>query len=1662
MIGSKVTSFFTYSAPNITRVQGCVDFANTDSTKDCLPAGGDEITITGSNFGPPGAAAVSVAGNACTKVTLDSNAQAATVCANEAGICTCTGTVYYMRKFKKGTTIPVSFEERSSLSHKIWLSATKSSCDNFIKGDPDIGLGKSCWCVPAPTHRSLTCTTPQGSGMDVAVSVVLGEPPETTVGSANLLSYKGPLLTDGTLSSNTGTRSFDLNGWSLVRASNDAAQRAAEELSLFGENLGEPDDVVSVHYQSDDSGVTFPCVVQSRSSSQITCKPSLDGAGLKLRFVVTVNGIASPMGNDKYSYPAPSITPETLRNQTGVGAANYDSATTIGERMYFDGTFLSADVSLLSVSYGPPSDPTQYVCYPISGCCSVTKICCTTSQGVGSGLVFRVLVGPAGNQEAANGTDTYNYPVAPFFLTMEVAGASKDSELHITDVPTSSLAPSGEPLLLMMKGIYFEGFQLVTVGGRACENLQPVPSPPTGTDVGELWLQCELPAGAGGSNKVVLLANGKVSISEASISYARPVVTAVRGCEDEGTGVITGCARSGGDIVTIEGANFGPDGAHVLIGSDVCAGVAHDLSAAHSILTCSLPESYEPGQMPVVVSQKGVNTGSNADVHVTYESCGPGHELKSNQCGLCMQGKYSPLGDSTSCVRCEPGHFSDDAGAAACLPCSPGRYTQEQGSLSCSACPAGRHAPFPGVVSCLLCEAGHVSSVAESISCSACPAGRYKPEDGDGSVGTSCLDCAPGTFASLPGLTQCWNCAAGEFSAQAASTVCSLCQPGSFRLEAGRTNCTLCEEGKFSSGKGSVNCDGCNVGKFQTGLGASACEDCQPGRKASSPGASNCTECMPGTSTYGLAGLTGCQVCQAGFFAAQSGEPSCSACQPGRFQGMRGQSECSNCSRGTYSIALATLCTRCAKGRFANESGLPLCYQCPRGRIAADAGMEQCVNCPSGLAASQEGQIECDVCPAGRRSTEASAECEACAPGRFKASTGIVSLTCEACGPGRFSGAGAVQCENCPAGSYVSVGPAANCTLCAAGTFQPQERSSTCERCAPSTYAPVLGATSCMACSLGTHTEGRNSSEACVPCAAGFYGTESVVTGINTCEPCPPGSFGAPGEASCKPCKAGRYSNVSNSSSCTLCPAGFQQPASGEIGCRECTVGKYGLRGDAVCRDCSKGRFNNRSAQDHCELCGPGLVAAKGAQACTSCDAGEYAPSAGMSACLPCPKGSFANATRNSQCHACAPGRYQTQAGADSCLPCGSGTFADLPGTVECMLCASGRVADLPEQVSCSLCPAGFESQGDGRTACVPCSPGTYSEEGAGKCSDCPAGFVNDEYNQTTCYACTEGEYSPTAGNVNCTVCSPGYYNPKRGAASCLSCEPGRSMPEGNASQCVPCLEGRAQSQRGSQSCDVCSEGRYSPLFAALECTACEAGRYQPRMGMLECDDCAEGKHQSQQAQMDCQECEFGRFGQFRGMPECVECDPGRVSNNATDGLCQECRPGHFAWGTGKSQCEPCSAGRYAPEKGASECAECDPGSTTSLVGQIECTACQAGYFQTSTGQTECNICPAGKFSGRRAISCSACASIFQVASQPGSSACSDCVTYSFALGARCQCQEGFYEVSEEPSEEMAGVGLETNSNVSSYCAKCQDGLRSFPLHCLLLLVVALLSVSSS
>lgn len=169
-------------------------------------------------------------------------------------------------------------------------------------------------------------------------------------------------------------------------------------------------------------------------------------------------------------------------------------------------------------------------------------------------------------------------------------------------------------------------------------------------------LTCVLGTGSGLSLPVTLYRNQLFSPPVNSLSYATATILSVAGCTDVASST-TFCNRTGGNVVYLIGANFGPNPT-VLVGGTLCSNLVADATSPNSLLHCTLAAGSQTG-VTVSVIQSGGSLSSNASATVSFTPCPAGTiSTGTISCTVCLVGTYQGLAGQSQCLPCPDGQYA--------------------------------------------------------------------------------------------------------------------------------------------------------------------------------------------------------------------------------------------------------------------------------------------------------------------------------------------------------------------------------------------------------------------------------------------------------------------------------------------------------------------------------------------------------------------------------------------------------------------------------------------------------------------------------------------------------------------------------------------------------------------------------------------------------------------------------------------------------------------------------------------------------------------------------------------------------------------------------------------------------------------------------------------
>lgn len=1539
LVGNQLSPayWFTYAAPIVRGLTSLV--AST--------AGGDDLTITGSNFGTSGAdTGVRVGQLNCSVLAV---IQGRIICDLPASygeqdvVVTVSG-----QKSVSPAFFAYGAPTITSVSGCTNVGSTTVNCSqtattvvtvsgsNF--GSAAAALGRSgpltvtvdgviCSGVNVIiAHTRLSCSLPAGGfGRNVSVTVsrtlLSGNIQAAT---ANSLSFQGPTLTASTLTASLSSVVTNATYYSVNVPNTLGGQTVTITGSGFGTVIG---NVIVHFFASADpnsanlgsSSFFTNCAVTAVTVAQITCTLAA-GVGQNLVFQVSVSGLRSDISKDTLSHPVPTAT--TVNGGSSVSVSTNDFILTLAGSNFGGSSFLHQ----IAVTYGPASDKSLYECVPQPGTTD-SSLQCRYGGGALAGMMFRIWVGAFNSATSVEPSLTLNGYTSPMITSMTLPPEC-----------VSGLCPTdaySRELTLAFTVSNLVGIPTVRLGPVDCTEPQMNTSG---------RFTCRIP-NYSGKNYSVSVRRGVLRSSELfSISYQDPVITTVSGACIDGLGAYN-C--SGGDIISITGSNFGPaQDLMALIQGVPCSNVN---KLSESSLTCVLPALSARAPSAVMVMQQSGEL-SNAILINLYSGCNTGsfYNLNTDACSGCPAGTYQPERGQSSCVPCAFGSYSLSS-SSACTACAPGRfngnpslpcqnapagtYCPKYGMASCLACPPGTYSASDGAVECTPCSAykGEYSTGTNRTSCSVCPLGKVS-----GNGQTTCVACSPGRYTfntnaqnSWVGgpLTTCNPCLVGTFynATLLPSFPCQNCTAGRYNSVPGALECTLCQYGTYGTALGASSCPACPVGKFGRSVGAIRCADCQAGKFADQIGQSECFECPVNTWSNMSANIGGCWNCPVGQETIGTGRTSCQACPVGKAVAGGGKR-----------------CAFCEPGKFANRTGMSFCIPAALHFSTSNAaGSTFQTACPLGTQATKLGSISCTDCLVGTFNNRSGIGCQLCAPGTYMPS--LRGVSCLKCPPGFHTYQwGQEACIPCGPGKYSTVNGTSDCVACVRGKAQPLSGQTTCNACVNGSTSYRDGSTKCFQCPPGQEPGPTN--QTCIQCQPGKYRVGWHLEGISNMSRMMLGSD----TGFCQTCPPGRISTTLSATTCAECGTGnFCGPKPGEI-----WNGKDEL-------PCEPGTYSSDLGASVCLDCEPGKFGYFGQLTCKVCPAGSFQSKPGQSRCENCPaKGGFGNAyfpteppsNRTEDRTACFPTRpgYRLFDKYWHFCPPGTDSSPD-PNRLTCSPCIAGKYTPGDFEDGCQACPRGKTQPATGQVECIPCSVGRYNSGGTGN--------VTSWRGSSFCYACDPGTYAANIGATTCLACEAGKHAPKVGDGS----EVGRGT---GIVACRLCVPGKFMKGTGSKApvCDDCPAGRYQSAYGATECIECAPGSASDRLGATSCNLCLALKYSDEPGSSACLPCKnFTHWTNPSNRTYCEPCQPGYVLGGPTGDKCIECQPGEY--GPGDAECQLCEAGRKTSEKGQSECEDCPAGSISKLLlGSTNCTDCETGKYSSEPRSSLCIPCKAGSY----------------------------------------------------------------------------------------------------
>ncbi|CAE7320100.1 Grm8 [Symbiodinium necroappetens] len=214
-------------------------------------------------------------------------------------------------------------------------------------------------------------------------------------------------------------------------------------------------------------------------------------------------------------------------------------------------------------------------------------------------------------------------------------------------------------------------------------------------------------------------------------------------------------------------------------------------------------------------------------------------------------------------------------------------------------------------------------------------------------------------------------------------------------------------------------------------------------------------------------------------------------CDPGFYKEPQSR-QCKPCPLGFYCRGGTEPNRQCARGAFANETGMVNCTLCPFGSFAAEVGSSSCSACLSGFYSDELGREACKKCPKGTYMVNTGASvCTPCGLSQETEESGSQAATDCRCAEGMFM-CNEVGCQMCPDGLYCAAGldPPVQMAGFWTAVTGPNQCNFNVLRCRDTNECPDNP--------LGECAPGREGL-ACNNCREGYFPEEE-----GTCLPCSP------------------------------------------------------------------------------------------------------------------------------------------------------------------------------------------------------------------------------------------------------------------------------------------------------------------------------------------------------------------------------------------------------------------------------------------------------------------------------------------------------------------------------------------------------------------------------
>ena len=700
------------------------------------------------------------------------------------------------------------------------------------------------------------------------------------------------------------------------------------------------------------------------------------------------------------------------------------------------------------------------------------------------------------------------------------------------------------------------------------------------------------------------------------------------------------------------------------------------------------------------------------------------------------------------------------------------------------------------------------------------------------------------------------------------------------------------------------------------------------------------------------------------------------------------------------------MCSDCASGFYADETGLTECKPCPSDTYQDQNGQETCIACDPGTFSDPMSAFKsnCIGCPINTEYNLNTEQCDACTSGKY---TDVQGSSCTDCEAGFYT-------VDPPSGGYTSI----DCTRY--GDFTNGDEGF-CN--VVSVTDPLMGCGKTTQSSTATSREdcGNQAStrrfhydattNECLIVTDTFYqnttvgscrkkDTSHTCNGIYYMKGCSACVCDSYSDGFC-PCP---YFNVN------IVPRLFYIPIIDQRSYYDESVG-------FKCLKCAEGQYQNQPGQGSCNAfsdCGAGFYISRNGsheqnRGCTTCVSGQYQNETNQHSCQSCTsacqpgfkKIQECTTSTDRRCESCAAGTYQNGIDQGECLDCPIDTFADETGLTECKACPEGQhqPATGSEVCVCSPnCPAGKEfftkTQHEYFTfdlgqSFLTSFSFTYGFDILSiKFDGVKKEHYPVSYNRTVSvkiyyamYSSNQKTYSMTIDGVEFVEFTKNSIQAKNGYnMTCnndqyeqTSCQPFRYNqylaiftfhPSGGPIGLCTCREcglGKFKNASGNSSCASCAIGQYQDIEGQTSCKTCEEGKTSLE-GSSSCINCPDGQTSTIGI---CYGCPYGTYEENN---TCHDCPIGTYNNQTGQISCTTCPNGRYQDTEGQDACKPyqdCYEGTYRPvgnPKTGVVCQACPKGRYSNDTNLVQCISCPLNEYQNQEGQMGCLSCPSNTY----------------------------------------------------------------------------------------------------